>query len=442
MGTDFRYFSKFMASFEIDELNKFFKENNDIKDFNETSLFDENHSFNNDLLTKEGFVNALFDISTKDEDKKLTKEQLEKLYDSIAGMDGKKGISKKELGFFASLGEDDNKKGVIDKSDIIAFTAKKEIREVEKFNPMDNPEYVKYLETNPNATYDEFLEDYAKKHPDRVQTAASADELSKREMKHETFEETVHDKVSSKNIKSVNKKLKINGKIDENVIQGRDTGDCWLIAGINAINATDKGKQIIRNSIIPNQDGTVTVNFAGYGKSYTITQDEINKYDTDLNIHDKYSNGDNDMLVLELAMDKLIEENPDLMKTGDGINGGYMENLWKALTPNYKIETFDDNDNSKGIPQEDIYRIFKDALKNKNIAIGFGFRGRTESAKLIDGKDYEYSTAGAHVLAITSVKDNEITFNNSSNGQSYTMTWEEFVKLKPAGFFSIDLTEA
>ena len=38
--------------------------------------------------------------------------------------------------------------------------------------------------------------------------------------------------------------------------------------------------------------------------------DEIKAHDTDDNIHDAYSNGDNDVLVLELAMEKYRKENP------------------------------------------------------------------------------------------------------------------------------------
>lgn len=61
-------------------------------------------------------------------------------------------------------------------------------------------------------------------------------------------------------------------------------------------------------SITSNPDGSVTVNFKGVGVSYTISLDEIKKHDTDNIKNDAYSNGDNDMLVLELAVEKLKKD--------------------------------------------------------------------------------------------------------------------------------------
>ena len=97
---------------------------------------------------------------------------------------------------------------------------------------------------------------------------------------------------------------KVNGEIDEYVGQG-GTGDCWLLTGVLALNSTEVGKNIIKSSITANADGSVTVNFKGVGVSYTISLDEIKKHDTDDIKGDAYSNGDNDMLVLELAVEKL-----------------------------------------------------------------------------------------------------------------------------------------
>ena len=105
----------------------------------------------------------------------------------------------------------------------------------------------------------------------------------------------------------------VNGKIDEGVFQG-GTGDCWLISSILALNATEAGKQILNDAMQVNADGSVTVTFKGIktadGKpvQYTITAEEIRKHDTDYNSYDAFSNGDNDMLVMELAVEKLEKD--------------------------------------------------------------------------------------------------------------------------------------
>ena len=99
----------------------------------------------------------------------------------------------------------------------------------------------------------------------------------------------------------------INGEIDENVVQG-NTGDCWIISALYSLTSTDTGKKAIKDSIKVNDDNTVTVTFYGLGVSYTMTAAEIEKYDTDNNTKDAYSNGDNDALVLEIATEKLVKD--------------------------------------------------------------------------------------------------------------------------------------
>ena len=104
-----------------------------------------------------------------------------------------------------------------------------------------------------------------------------------------------------------------NGEIDEDVFQG-GTGDCWLLSAILALNATEAGKQVLHDSMKTNPDGSITVTFNGINTAngapvqYTITADEIQKHDTDYNSYDSYSNGDNDMLIMELAVEKLEKD--------------------------------------------------------------------------------------------------------------------------------------
>ena len=127
---------------------------------------------------------------------------------------------------------------------------------------------------------------------------------------------------TSSNTTNTKKNSGINGKIDEIVQQGA-TGDCWLIAGVLALNSSPTGKRIIKESIHPNTDGSVTVYFKGLNQSYTISIEELIKYDTDNNIDDKYSNGDNDMLVLELATQKLMKDLSEGKITIDKTDAGF-----------------------------------------------------------------------------------------------------------------------
>lgn len=256
----------------------------------------------------------------------------------------------------------------------------------------------------------------------------------------------------------------VNGKIDEHVGQG-GTGDCWLLTGVLALNSTEVGKNIIKSSITANADGSVTVNFKGVGVSYTISLDEIKKHDTDDNKNDAYSNGDNDMLVLELAVEKLkndiasgkvkldvIEDSYEGYNGESGeIEGGFPQQLLYFLTdeesttatakyirapqtPNDPAQTF--------IPESYINKIFNEALENGNTAITFGLYDGTHSAKLTNGKDYKLPLGrGGHALAITNLTKDTVTFVNPwDSTKEYTMSWSEFAKLGIGMIATTDLS--
>lgn len=106
----------------------------------------------------------------------------------------------------------------------------------------------------------------------------------------------------------------VNGEIDESVKQG-GTGDCWVLTGILSLTATAEGKALIKSSLEIQKNGDVIVNFKGLGYSIRVTAAEIKKHDTDDIKNDAFSNGDNDMLVFELAVEKLFEQHPALKET-------------------------------------------------------------------------------------------------------------------------------
>lgn len=379
MDTNFNKMHKILSGLNEHQMSSLLNSSGD--EIKEVSIFNNDGSFKQELLTKEGFVNNLIDI----ENEKM-KDIYESLYDAIANLDDDGKMSEDELKFIASFGKNSDK-NTISQDDFYDLG-------------IIGRDINKYTKEN---SYSEELHEFLNKPEVNIVSTNKVEQPPK--------------------ITAVNDELKINGKIDEPVIQG-NVGDCWLLSGINALNSTDKGKEIIRNSIIPNDDGTVTVNFAGVQKQITITPDEIKQHDTDTNFQDMYSNGDNDALVLEIGMRKLIKENPKLFLGLDkDISGGKTFNFWKALIPNYNIMHIEDNyeqpeiTNDDGIVStssgvSDIYakkikELFQNALDNKNIAI-------------------EFSTSG-HSMAITEVKENEVTYIDSMNYKKTTLSWDKFI---------------
>ena len=283
---------------------------------------------------------------------------------------------------------------------------------------------------------------------------------------------------------------KVNGEIDEPVAQG-NTGDCWLVAGVLALNTTEVGRQIIKDSIKVNQDGSVTVTFKGFNPpiSYTISSEEIARHDTDTNTSDAYSNGDNDMLVLELAVEKLridiengvVEIDPSLgyeytsttdyeelgVRIGDpgaAITGGFEEQLIYFLTgivsetayPNITDDATVEEIRvalATGLPAEDVLKILQEAYENGNTCLSFGIYGgpgidgSCHSAMLVDGSSLtahfeRLSEWGGHALTITNLTENTVTFIDPNEPSvEYTMTWEEFAKFGIGCFTTADLSD-
>ena len=222
----------------------------------------------------------------------------------------------------------------------------------------------------------------------------------------------------------------VNGEIDEWVEQGA-TGDCYFLSGINSLATTPKGREIIKDSIKLNDDGSVTVTFKGAGKSYTITQEEIMQHDTDYDEfeYDAYSNGDNDMLVLEIAFSKLRQE-----EYNNVIDGGYFDDVTKALTG--KAAKF-------YTKESDIDEILENAKNNNNLALTFdlGSIGITHSAKQTNGEDFDWSY-GSHGFSITEVTDDTVTFINPwDSSNPITMSLSEFKELNISYLSSVDLND-
>ena len=98
---------------------------------------------------------------------------------------------------------------------------------------------------------------------------------------------------------------RFDGKINP-TMQSFNTGDCWILAGVNSLNQTDWGRQIIKNSIKPDGKGGAVVTLKGAQgsqKAFHITAADMKKAEQ----NDKYSAGDNDMTAIELAVEKYAE---------------------------------------------------------------------------------------------------------------------------------------
>ena len=130
----------------------------------------------------------------------------------------------------------------------------------------------------------------------------------------------------------------VNEEIDDSK-QGR-TGDCWLLATVNSLSYSEKGRQIIKDAITVNDDNTYSVEFKGVGTTIVISEDELAK----ARASGKYSSGDMDVLLMEIATEKVMDkikngeiDAPEGLKASaingeTSIDGGQMAELIYLLT--------------------------------------------------------------------------------------------------------------
>ena len=232
----------------------------------------------------------------------------------------------------------------------------------------------------------------------------------------------------------------VDGVIEE-VNQG-ETGDCWMMSAIRSLVTTEIGRDCIKNAIKWNEDETaVNVYFAGIDEYVKVSIDEICAA---MMNSDYYSNGDLDVIVLEIAMEKIY---------GD-IEGDYSSTFWTRFLQGFSL----DSDTSTGL--DDLVNVIggwlglgsgkcdldkstiRDNLKSMLNAKKNGqqFAGtfslwasnHTEWRwTTVDGKQGYYSCRSndGHCFAITDITDTTVTFVNPHDSAKmvYTVTWDEFI---------------
>lgn len=226
-----------------------------------------------------------------------------------------------------------------------------------------------------------------------------------------------------------------NGKIDETFSQGR-IGDCWLLASIEGIRNSELREELEKN-IIKNNDGSWTIKFAGANLNYNISEEEVQEAKR----KGYYSNGEDDVLLLELAFEKhrkeygkLSQELFDEFKntTQDNVlNGGdFFE---------FSLLMFGSDDYKTGYEFKNFNKVFE--LKEKNpdkycVYMSFGNTDKSELVlKDVEGNDITLASE-SHAWSIESVDNNTVTIiNPHDTSKKYTFNRNKLSKVTNETFY-------
>jgi len=227
------------------------------------------------------------------------------------------------------------------------------------------------------------------------------------------------------------------GEID-GTKQGQ-TGDCWLLSGINALSYTEEGRKLIKEAL-EYHDGYTIVRLAG-GATYKITDSELRSAKGSI----RYASGDDDVIILELALEKMFDDvaNGDLKFDGpwdstlnkrtetsignSSIIGGTSLDLIYLITG----KTGDRCAASKD-GEEILERFQKSNGKDFALCANTSFID-TQTVKDVNGKDVKI--IGGHGYAVKSVTADTVTVTNPWNSN------EEIVLSKEVFFQTFSLLE-
>jgi len=195
-----------------------------------------------------------------------------------------------------------------------------------------------------------------------------------------------------------------NGKLDGTFRQG-NTGDCWLLSGLQALSMTKEGKAILEKAVKVDAQGNATVTLENVGKTYKITA-------RDLKCSNELSTGDTDFRALEIAVDRYFREE---MPGGDAdIDGNTSSKAFEVLLGS-------DNIRSAGNPRS-LATLLEDvqAKGMKGRAGVTGIAGFVDPSDIVatNEKGESVKMYNGHAYTFKSVDDNYVYLINPHNSAS------------------------
>lgn len=225
----------------------------------------------------------------------------------------------------------------------------------------------------------------------------------------------------------------------------RGTGDCWLLSGVSALSYTEAGKEAIKEALDYQDNGDTIVHLKGIG-DYTVTKEELDKIRQEqANGSREYSIGDDDMLIMELAIEKVMDglanvdfkfNNPafedrfdilrDVEENGISVWGGHCDVAMYLITGKEPSRTYDSEEIKTTVNLYD----------GTNVALGASV---SEDAVVKDINGNDVVLNGPHAYAIKNVDENTVTITNPWDTSKDIVVSKEVFFENISGIYSCNL---
>ncbi len=244
----------------------------------------------------------------------------------------------------------------------------------------------------------------------------------------------------------------------------QSTGDCWLLSGVNGLSYTEKGAQIIKEALEHNTENNgekgTTVHLKGLNKDYFVSDSELEDVKNSSKMSLKYSKGDDDMIILEMAVEKARNEiaNGDINFSDEGsfifgTSDIYSQNATSYLSIRSGLtlesmyyltgkagESASDKDDMNNLLDNFMENNNKDYVLTASINSGGARKGVARAIPAKDGST-TVNLAGGHAYSIKSAdKDTVTVINPHDSGDEVVLTREDFLEIFNR-IYSLDLSD-
>lgn len=226
-----------------------------------------------------------------------------------------------------------------------------------------------------------------------------------------------------------------NGLIDGNFSQNSKSADCWLLSMIRGFTRSDKGREILNNSLKKLPDGTIEVNLKGIGKKYSISEKELAE-------SNNLANGDMDIRAFEIALDKYFRDTHDpVVGITSSIHMGNPSKAWTYITgleDNENFERMYMNKDAKFVLNEDAIKDFNSPNK---IYIVASKKGVSEEFELPDGKKTKLHNGHSYTVIGSDAQSIKV-YDSLGTPTEYSVPKEIFCNyFRNANFYVYDLND-